>query len=380
MTLAATPPMGWNSWNMFGKEIHEDLVKEMADAMVREGLRDAGYEYLVIDDFWHGGRGTDGELFADPSKFPSGIAALSDYVHARGLKFGIYSDAGSHTCGGCPGSMGHEEQDARTFAAWGVDFLKYDWCHAPDDRAGAIWLYTKMGRALEATGRPILFSICEWGHHQPWTWGREAGGHMWRTTADIGDFWGDRSHPFLDSIDAIGFEGERGLAPFAGPDRWNDLDMLVVGLYGDTHIGAGRGGCTDIEYRTHMSLWCIQASPLMVACDVRAMNDPTREILLNREIIAVDQDALGVQGARAARCGRGEVWTKPLEGGELCVGLFNRGDQPQEIYAHWSDLGIEGRYNVRDLWAHQDLGVHHERLSFRVEPHDCVMLRLVSQG
>src|SRR5512138_2511170 len=233
--LAATPPMGWNSWNMFGATVDAQIVKETANAFVSSGLRDAGYEYVVIDDHWHGGRGEDGRLFPDPQKFPEGMKSLSDYVHSLGLKFGIYSDCGPLTCGGRPASMDHEEIDAQTFADWGVDFLKYDWCHAEDTRANAEYRYSRMSKALQATGREIVFSICEWGHHSPWVWGARAGGQLWRTTGDIGDCWYNviaKWGGVLYGIDTIGFDQQRGLEAYAGSGHWNDADMLVVGLRG----------------------------------------------------------------------------------------------------------------------------------------------------
>lgn len=370
--------MGWSSWNGFGPHINEDLIKGIADAMVSSGMKDAGYTYVNIDDFWHGGRGEDGRLFPDPQRFPSGLKALADYVHARGLKFGIYSDAGPKTCGGRPASQGYEEIDAQTFAEWGVDYLKYDYCYAPEDRASAERLYRKMSDALKATGRPIVFSICEWGQRRPWLWGRQVGGHLWRTTGDIADSWGDwpsRTGFVLLGIDRIGFDLQRGLEAYAGPNGWNDPDMLVVGLRGRGFIPGP--GCTDVEYRTHFSLWCLLAAPLIASCDLRHMDSATREILTNREVIALNQDPLGKQGYWV---GPAEVWVKPLSGGALGVGLFNRGNERATVTAHWSNLEISGRYHVRDLWQHADLGVFEEKFSAEVAPHDCVILRLTPEA
>ena len=373
-SLAPTPPMGWSSWNGFGSNIHEELIKGIADAMLTSGMKDAGYTYVNIDDHWHGGRGEDGKLFPDPQKFPSGMKALGDYIHSKGLKFGIYSDAGPKTCGGQPASRDHEEIDAQTFAAWGVDYLKYDYCHAPEDRASAERLYKTMGDALKATGRPIVFSICEWGQRRPWLWGRQAGGRLWRTTGDIGDSWSDspcRWGFVLPGIDRIGFDFQRGLEQYAGPDGWNDPDMMIVGLKCKGFIPGG--GCTDEEYRTHFSLWCLLAAPLMASCDLRSMDAVTREILTNTEVIALNQDPLGKQ---AGWVGAGEVWAKPLANGDLGVGLFNRSNDRTWVNAHWSNLGITGSYQVRDLWQHADLGLFDDKFSAEIAPHACVILRL----
>ena len=375
-SIAATPPMGWNSWNAFGKQVNEQVIRQIADTLVSSGLREAGYTYVVIDDHWHGGRDEHGELFPDPNKFPSGIAALAEYVHARGLKFGIYSDAGEKTCGGEPGSLGYEEIDAQTFASWGVDFLKYDFCFTQDDRATADRLYRKMGAALRQTGRAIFFSICEWGHHRPWLWGREAGGHMWRTTGDIWDGWRDGPHVTQNGIDSVGFEQQRGLEAYAGPGGWNDPDMLVVGLRGRGAIGGP--GCTDVEYRTHFSLWCLLAAPLMIGCDLRSLDAASLEILRNPEMIALDQDPFGKQGSRACRLGRCEVWVKPLANGDLGVGAFNRDDVTKVVNIPWSDLEIEGKWHARDLWQPADLGVYDDLFSIELESHACCMLRLSS--
>ncbi len=376
--LAATPPMGWNSWNMFGATVDAEIIKQTADAFVSTGLKDAGYRYIVIDDHWHGGRGADGRLFPDPQKFPDGMKTIGDYVHSLDLKFGIYSDCGPLTCGGRPASQDHEEIDAQTFADWGVDFLKYDWCHAEDTRANAEYRYGRMSQALQATGREIVFSICEWGHHNPWLWGAKVGGHLWRTTGDIGDSWYNviaKWGGVLYGIDTIGFEQQRGLEAYAGPGHWNDTDMLVVGLHGKSREITG-AGCTETEYRTHFSLWCMLAAPLMIGCDVRNMDASTLEILTNREAIALDQDALGRQGFRASRNGFGEIWKKPLSGGQVGVGIFNRGDERRTISAHWSDLELAGPYLVRDLWAHSDKGFFDASLSTEVEPHGSVLLKL----
>ena len=409
--MLATPPMGWNSWNTFGRAINEQLIKDVADTLATSGLRDLGYQYLNVDDHWHGGRDEHGVLYPNAEKFPNGMKALSDYVHARGLKFGIYSDAAELTCGGEVGSLGYEEQDAQTFAAWGVDYLKYDYCHAPQDRETAIQRYTRMGNALKATGREIVFSVCEWGGRQPWLWATQAGGHLWRTTGDIWDGWSDGSLPFQMGIERIGFELQRGLEDYAGPGRWNDPDMLVVGMQGKGHIPlptppaeAGMPpmpppgvlsapGCTDDEYRTHFALWCLLAAPLLIGCDIRHMDDVTRETLMNAELIAVNQDALGRQGYRAQVNGKGEVWLKPLQGGALALGLFNRADIPRRVTAHIAELNFDNpfrrrmgreelnlaeRYHVRDLWKHanaEDVAQAGE-ISAELPVHGCAVFKL----
>jgi alpha-galactosidase len=366
--------MGWNSWNTFGPDIHEDLLRQTADSMVETGLRDAGYEYLVIDDFWEADRrDADDRLTWDVEKFPSGIPALADYVHQRGLKFGIYSCAGTCTCGGKPSSFGYEEVDATTFAEWGVDFLKYDFCYHPMGTDGPA-LYRRMGQALRSTGREILFSLCEWGHRQPWTWARSVGGHMWRTTGDINDSW--------ESIRKLA-ERQRDLAPYAGPGGWNDPDMLVVGMGGAGHVGR-EGGCTHEEYRTHMGYWAMLCSPLMIGCDVRKMDEPTRELLLNPEVIAVNQDPLGAQ---AVCLGRGhfgaELWYKPLVDGSVAVGVFNWGDEKHRSLAvAWEALGIHDRREcvVRDLWARAEIGTFTRAVNAAVAPHHSRVLKITPLG
>jgi alpha-galactosidase len=378
--LAATPPMGWNSWNTFGQQINERVVREVADAIVSLGLKDLGYQYVVIDDHWHGGRDAQGRLIPNPQKFPGGIKALAQYIHGKGLKFGIYSCAGDKTCGGQVGSYGHEAADAATLAAWEVDFLKYDYCYAPDDLQEAIRRYTTMGQALQATGRPILFSICEWGPRSPWLWGRQAGGQMWRTSFDVGDMWDTPRNVnscigILTAIDAT-MNHEK----HAGPGGWNDPDMLVVGLGNKGNIKGG--GCTSDEYQTQMSMWCMLASPLMIGCDIRAMDDNTRRILGNAEAIAVDQDPLGKQGYRVARTGSTDVWLKPLVGGAKAVALLNRGEAPATITATWKNLDLKPgtAMVVRDLWAHQDKQAAVDSLSFEVAPHATVLLKLTPPG
>ncbi len=384
--LAPTPPMGWNSWNPFGKNVSESVIRETADAMVSTGLKDAGFAYIVIDDYWHGGRDSNGILFPDPQRFPSGMKALADYVHSKGLKFGIYSDAGTKTCGRMPGSFGYEEKDARLFAEWGVDFLKYDYCFSPDyvsannDFMMAIARYMRMGDALKATGRPIVYSICEWGPRSPWLWGRMVGGHMWRTSYDVADFWDkprNETSPIgiLTSIDVAG-----NLERFAGPGGWNDPDMLVVGL-GNTGYIKG-GGCTDIEYRTQMSMWCMLAAPLMMGCDVRSMTDATKAILLNKDVIAIDQDALGKQGFRVMRNDGIEAWKKPLTGKRVAIAFLNRNSTGKKVSASWKDLELDPKseFTVYDAWKHASLGRSTGSLSADLQAHECLVFVLSPAG
>ncbi len=362
--LAKTPPMGWNSWNKFACNVSESLIRETADALVATGMKDAGYEYLVIDDCWQVSRDDAGNIVADPKRFPSGMKSLADYVHSKGLKFGLYSDAGTGTCQKRPGSKGFEEKDARQYAAWGIDYLKYDWCNTEgmDTREA----YTKMRRALGTAGRPIVFSICEWGSTQPWLWAPGVG-HLWRTTGDIQDCW-DCSQPWggMGLIHIIDLQID--LHPYAGPGHWNDPDMLEV----------GNGKMTNAEYRTHFSFWCLLAAPLMAGNDLRNMTPTTKEILTNKEVIAVDQDPLGMQGRKVADGGATEVWMKPLSGAARAVILFNRGNVVSPMTVAWEQIGLAPgvEANVRDLWAKKDLGKLKGRFTARVEPHGVVMLRV----
>ena len=366
--LAPTPPMGWNSWNKFACNVSQDLIRQMADAMVKSGMKDAGYQYIVIDDCWQVARDKDGNILADPQRFPSGIKTLADYIHSLGLKFGIYSDAGSKTCAGRPGSRGYEFQDARQYAAWHVDYLKYDWCNTTTQDAPAS--YALMRQALDACGRPIELSICEWGTHKPWLWGKGAGGNLWRTTGDIQDRWeGQVKWPNGDCcsngvVDIV--EMETGLESYAGPGHWNDPDMLEV----------GNGGMTDTEYRSHFSLWAILAAPLIAGNDLRDMRPEIREILTNKEVIAVDQDPLGSQGKRVWKNGDLEVWAKQMKDGSRAVVLFNRGITEHEISVSWQDLGYPNHLSatVRDLWLRNDVGRFTGRFSAPVASHGVVML------
>ena len=363
--LALVPPMGWNSWNHFGCDISEATIRKEADAMVSSGMKDAGYQYVVVDDCWHGERDGQGNIQADPQRFPSGIRALADYVHSRGLKFGIYSDAGDRTCQGRPGSRGREFQDARQYGAWGVDYLKYDWCHAESLEVRAA--YETMGDALRASGRPIVFSICEWGTHKPWLWAASVGGNLWRTTGDIYDGWTGNARDRNGVLNILDLQS--GLEGFAGPGHWNDPDMLEV----------GNGGMSADQYRAHFSLWAILAAPLMAGNDLSAMSEETRRILTNREVIAVDQDRLGVQGRRVVRNGDTEIWVKPLEGGSQAVVLLNRGAVATTIRLEWSALGLSPHVplSLRDLWSGRELRPATASVALDVPPTAAVMVRAV---
>jgi alpha-galactosidase len=358
--LARTPPMGWNSWNHFGCNVSEQLIEQEADAIASSGMRDAGYRYVVIDDCWQTARDARGVIVADSARFPHGIKALADYVHSKGLKFGIYTDAGTKTCQGRPGTLGHEEQDARTYAKWGVDYVKEDWCNAAHLTAPT--QYAKFRDALAHAGRPIVFSICEWGSNQPWGWAPRVG-NLWRTTDDIEDKWSS----MLANLDQNGQH-----ATAARPGAWNDPDMLEV----------GNGGMTDDEYRAHFSLWAIMAAPLIAGHDVRSMSDSTKAILLNREVIAVDQDSLGAQGILVEeRTPDRQVWSKPLADGSRAVALLNRSGEPATIAVSFARAGLHvDSATVRDLWAHADRGRFGRQYSASVPPHAVVMVRLSPTG
>jgi alpha-galactosidase len=358
--MGKTPQMGWNSWNKFSNRVSDKMVREMADAMVTSGMRDAGYIYVNIDDTWEAGRDAKGNILTN-NKFPD-MKALSDYLHKKGLKLGIYSSPGPRTCAGYLGSYQHEEQDAKQYAAWGIDYLKYDWCSATqvydDAQSTMAAAYAKMGNALLNSGRKIFYSLCQYGQRNVGEWGEKVGGNSWRTTGDIGDRW--------QSMDRIGFDQQLGREKFAGPGHWNDPDMLEI----------GNGGMTDEEYRTHMSLWCILASPLLAGNDIRDMKQNIKDILMNKEVIAVNQDKLGKQGVRVAKEGTLEVWSKPLADGGYAVGLFNRGAATAKVTAKWSDVGAKGSHAVRDLWAHKDLGKMADTFSAEVPSHGVVMIRI----
>ena len=356
--LAKTPPMGWNSWNKFARGVSDRVVRETADAMVKSGMKDAGYIYVNIDDAWQGMRDAQGNIRPN-EKFPD-MKALADYIHSKGLKIGIYSSPGPKTCANYEGSFQHEEQDAKTFAAWGVDYIKYDWCSASQvyDYHSMPAVYAKMGLALLHSGRPIVYSLCQYGVLKSETWGAKVGGNSWRTTGDIRDSWESMSH--------IGFDEQLDLAPYAGPGHWNDPDMLEI----------GNGGMTNTEYRTHMSLWSLLAAPLLAGNDLTKASPEIMDILLNKEVIAIDQDPLGKQATRVFKEGDLEVWARPLQGGAFAVGLFNRGPSTAKVTARWSDVGLQGSARVRDLWKHKDLGVSAEAFSSDVPSHGVTLLKL----
>jgi alpha-galactosidase len=377
--LAVTPPMGWNSWNGIGAKVSEQIVVEIAETLVSTGLKDLGYRYVVIDDCWSmNARNPHGDLVPDRERFPGGIRALAGRVHSLGLKLGIYSDAAEKTCGGYLGSLGFEDQDAAQWAGWGIDLLKYDYCHAPLDQATAIARYRRMGEALRSTGRAILYSICEWGGRAPALWARDVGGHMWRVAADVLDSWTDvyvaRANWTGAGIDTA-IDAAAALHPFGGPGGWNDLDMLVVGLKGRGTIPGE--GATFLEYRTQMSMWCLLCSPLMIGCDIRTMDEKTKELLTNPEVIALNQDSLGRPGVRIRSDGELEVWKKQLAGGSIAVALRNRLSRAADFTVQAGELGLldDFKGRVRDLWKREEQEFS-TPLQVRVQPHDTVLLRI----
>ncbi|MCG2615421.1 glycoside hydrolase family 27 protein [Terrimonas sp. NA20] len=377
--FSLSPPMGWMTWNLYGENINEALIKRMADAMDSTGMKEAGYNYLIIDDGWQGGRDNKNNIIADPVKFPSGIKALADYVHAKGLRLGIYSDAALLTCAGYTASLNFEEQDAKVFAAWGIDYLKYDYCNAPEDSATAKSRYQRMANALSASGRDIVFGICEWGGRHPWKWAAAVGGNLWRTTGDIRDKWkalpGQSGEGIMDIVKVNG-----SLDKYAAPGKWNDPDMLVIGLYGAKGPSADLGGtgCTDTEYKSQMSLWCVMAAPLIATNDLTRMNTPTREILLNKEAIAINQDRLGVQAGRIENTDTWEVFLKPLKNGDLAVAILNKSGKEQQRELEFRQLGIEGEYSVRDIWTHKT-AAKKNKWKGTVLPHETKLLRLIKR-
>jgi alpha-galactosidase len=360
-SLAATPPMGWNSFNHFGCAIDETLIMETADAMVSSGMQAAGYRYVIIDDCWMAHeRDASGDLQPDPDRFPHGMQALADYVHTRGLKFGLYLDRGTATCGGYPGSYGYEAQDATLLASWGVDYIKYDNCKAVGK---LIEDFTTMHDALQATGRPIVFSMCTWGF--PGTYFSDLDlVHLWRISSDIQDTW-------ASMVKIMG--ANNSYAAFAGPGHWNDPDMLEV----------GNGGMTEAEYRTHFTMWAFMAAPLIAGNDLRSMDPATLDILLAAEVIAVDQDLLGNQGKRITRSGDDlQVWSKILSGTNTrAVALLNLSDAAADITVSWAGIGLPaGAATVRDLWARADLGAFNDNFSANVPAHGVELIKVVSMG
>lgn len=375
--LAKTPPMGWNSWNKFACQVDEKLIRETADAMVSSGMKDAGYQYINIDDCWQGKRDSLGFIHPDSERFPSGMKNLADYIHSKGLKFGIYSDAGWKTCGGRAGSRGYEFQDAMTYARWGVDYLKYDWCNT--EGLNAEGAYLTMREALYSAGRPIVFSICEWGDNKPWDWGKSIG-HLWRTTGDISncfdcivDHGSWKSWGVMQILDM-----QEGLRVHAGPDHWNDPDMMEVG-----------NGMTTNEDRAHFSMWCMLSAPLIAGNDLRNMSESVTNILTNKKVIAVNQDKLGIQAFKHSSEDSLEVWYKPLSNNEWAVCFLNRSTYPKSFEYIWKQKQIEDNfssrelnvkdmaYNILDLWINKNLGTTNNNLSYAIPAHDVLMVRLI---
>jgi alpha-galactosidase len=374
--LAATPQMGWNSWNKFGCNVSDQLIRETADAMVTSGMKDAGYQYINIDDCWHGERDARGFIYPNKEHFPSGMKALADYVHSKGLRLGIYSDAGWKTCGGKPGSRGYEYQDALTYAEWGIDYLKYDWCNTNGLKAEGAYL--TMREALRKAGRPVLFSICEWGDNQPWDWAKDVG-HSWRTTGDIyncfdcvHDHGTWKSWGVLQILDK-----QDGLRVHAGPGHWNDADMLEVG-----------NGMTLNEDRAHFSIWAMLASPLIAGNDLRTMSKDTTAILTNRLAISINQDALGIQAFKQSTHDGVEVWFKPLENGAWAFMALNRNTEKRRISFNWATVDVNDAFSMRGLpmhgpgyalhnvWMNRAAGSTLKPLVADVGGHDVLLLKL----
>lgn len=376
--LATTPQMGWNSWNTFGCNVDEKMIREMADAMVATGMRDAGYVYINIDDCWHGQRDERGFIHPDKKLFPSGMKALADYVHKKGLKLGIYSDAGNTTCAGRPGSRGHEYQDAITYVNWGIDYVKYDWCDTKDINPKSA--YTTMRDALHKAGRPILFSICEWGDNKPWEWATDVG-HSWRTTGDIYPCWNcEHNHGSWSSWGVLPIlDKQTGLRKYAGPGHWNDMDMMEVG-----------NGMNEEEDRAHFSLWAILTSPLIAGNDLRNMSETTRRILTNKDMIAINQDPLGVQAMKWLDEGDVEVFIKPMAKGEFALLVLNRGDQAKVYQLKWQDHYMKDDISKHEIWFNKQVfhwrdiwngetGSTEESLHLNIPAHGVRVMRMTPQ-
>lgn len=377
--LALTPPMGWNSWNTFQANISEKLVMQTVDSMIQSGMAAAGYTYIVLDDGWMKmERDTMGNLVADPAKFPHGMKAVSDYVHSKGLKFGLYNCAGTKTCGGYPGTRGYEYQDARLYTSLGVDYLKFDWCSS--DGLTAKEAYTTMSKALRIAGRPIVFSLCEWGNNKPWEWATEVG-QLWRTTGDIYNcFDCIKNYGTWNGWGAVQImDKQKDLRKYAGPGHWNDPDMMEVG-----------NGMSDNEGRAHFSLWCMMAAPLIAGNDLRSMSRKTISILTNKEAIAIGQDSLGVQGYVYQQKDSVDTWIKPLRNNEVAVCFFNRSVQPVNINYNWKGNAVNDTlsktmidfnattYAVRDIWAKKAVGTTDKIFATAVPAHDVIVLRLTN--
>ncbi|HQT92271.1 MAG TPA: glycoside hydrolase family 27 protein, partial [Candidatus Kryptobacter bacterium] len=371
--------MGWNSWNKFGPNVNEQMIREMADAMVSSGMKAAGYEFINIDDTWEGYRDSLGFIHPDSTRFPRGMKALADYVHSKGLKLGIYSDCGDKTCAGRIGSRGHEYQDALSYAKWGIDYLKYDWCNT--EGMNPVGAYTTMRDALYATGRPIVFSICEWGSSKPWLWAENVG-NLWRTTGDISaNFDHNIDHGTWTQLSVMSIlDLQNGLRKYAGPGHWNDPDMLEVG-----------NGMTSNEDRAHFSMWCMLAAPLIAGNDLRDMTPETKEILENKEVIAVDQDSLGIEGFRYSSADSIEIWFKPLERGDWAMCFLNRSLATKKVGFDFKKESVSdslsGRnadftntvYSLRNLWSKKDIGNTRKPFEASVPGHDVLMLRLLKR-
>lgn len=377
--LAETPPMGWNSWNTFACEIDEQLIKEMADTMTNNGMQQVGYEYINIDDCWHGERDAQGNIQVDKQRFPSGMKALADYVHSKGLKLGLYSDAGWETCGGRPGSRGYEFQDAKQYANWGIDYLKYDWCNTEGLKAEGAYL--TMREAIHKAGRPMVFSLCEWGDNKPWEWATDIG-HLWRTTGDIYPcFDCEYSHGTWSSWGVLNIlDKQKGLRQYAGPGHWNDPDMMEVG-----------NGMTEAEDRSHFAMWAMLAAPLIAGNDLRSMNKHTLSLLTNKDIIEVDQDVLGIQGFIYAENFEGtglQIWFKPLKDGDWAIAFLNRSDKQTTVSFDWKKQPVIDElserntqfermvYQIKNLWDGNILGDTQQPLLQKIASHDTLILRL----
>ena len=379
--LALTPPMGWNSWNTFQTNISEQLVKDIADVMVASGMKDAGYTYIVLDDGWMAMTRdpNTGDLVPDPKKFPNGIKSVSDYVHSKGLKFGLYNCAGTKTCAGYPGTRGYEYQDARFYASAGIDYLKFDWCNT--DGINAREAYATMSKALELAGRPVIFSLCEWGNNHPWEWATKLG-QLWRTTGDISNqFDGTLDHGTWKQLGVMYIADlQNGLRQFAGPGHWNDPDMLEVG-----------NGLSAAENRAHFSIWAMLAAPLIAGNDPRKMSEEAKNVLTNKEVIAIDQDESGIQGFRYNTKDSVETWLKPLKNGDWAMCFLNRSGSSKMFEYNWKSDTISDTvsnrqfntkatvYKLRDLWLKKDMGSTKKPLKALIPSHDVLMLRLSSQ-
>ena len=361
--LALTPPMGWNSWNTFAVNIHEDMVKQIADIMVSSGMKDAGYEYVVVDDGWEApSRDSSGNLVPDPNKFPHGMKALADYIHSKGLKFGIHNCAGNTTCNGFPGGRGHEYQDARLYASWGVDYLKYDWCD--HGTADAHETYKTMGDALYAAKRPVVYSLCEWGSSKPWEWAKDVA-HLWRTTGDITDCYNCQGEYDLGMRFVLKLQD--GLEKYAGPDHWNDPDMLEV----------GNPGLSLTESRSHFSLWCMLAAPLMAGNDLRKMSPEVLSILTNKDALSIDQDKLGKQAYLYMDHLSKLINVKELSDGSWAVCWHNTGDQPYIQRINWKHFTfLKGEFEIKDIWKNQVIGTTSKNIDVNIDSHDVLFYKL----